>query len=415
MSKLKYIIIILILFFSFNKIVKNIENKKESSLRSQKPETFIVQTILTQYDSIENSILINGKLGANLETIISSQIDGQIKNTFKEMGDIVKKDELLATIDDLEYEARQRQALTEYLQIANKLSIDINNLEKNINDKLININSFNIYEISTVKKAKINVDNIKKNLWRINQLEKNQLTSKQALDDLESKLKIAETELQIAIEEAKNLILTFQNKKAALDITTKKLTDTKIKAPFDGIILKRNVSNGEYVKVGTPIFTILQINPIKFLASVSENYANDISIGKKIIVFIDSLNETYEAYISRISPISNIETHSFDIEALIENSNYKLKPGYFANAKILINQNKSAILLPNDALYSYAGINKVFVIKNNRCYERKIKIGKRFVDKFEVSEGLFINELVAVSNVSKLYDNANVKIENEKK
>lgn|GEM_PF-2839081 len=382
--------------------LKDAEKKKSASgkARNVQDTQVMVKTVPVLIDTVETIVEINGRLFSELETTVSSEVDGVVELTMKEMGDTIGEKEMLVKIKDVEYEIKYRQANFDYMQTLTKLSIDTSS---------VNVNSVNIENISSVKKARANYDNLRSSFWRVTELRKNDLTSKQLLEDTESKLKAAEADLQFAREDAKTLLLTLQTKNAALDLAKKKLGDTKVVAPYAGFIQKRLVSSGEYVKVGTPLYTMIKINPIRFIGGIPENYISDITIGKIVEVTVDAANGTYTGKITKVSPSSTPENHSVDIEVTIENINNVLKPGYFSEARILLNVNPKGLLIPTEALYIFAGVEKVFEIKDGKSFEKKVKLGRRFVDKIEIKSGLTGSEMIAVTNVTKLYDGAVVK------
>ncbi|EKD55763.1 MAG: hypothetical protein ACD_59C00048G0001, partial [uncultured bacterium] len=142
---------------------------------------------------------------------------------------------------------------------------------------------------------------------------------------------------------------------------------------------------------------------------VPESYISEIAPGKTVEVTVDAANGTFIGKITRISPSSTPESHSVDIEVAVANANHALKPGYFAESKIILNVNPAGILIPTEALYMFAGVDKVFTIKDDKAFEKKVKLGRRFVDRIEIKSGLSGDEMVAISNISQLYDGIGVK------
>ena len=383
--------------------MKEAEKKKTSNSgrnRRGADSEMIVKTTPVIRDTVETIIEINGRLFSELETIVSSEVDGVVEKTAKEMGDITHEKEILVKIKDVEYEIKNRQAHFDYMQTLTKLSVDTSS---------VNVNTVNLENISSVKKARANYDNLKASFWRIAELRKNELTSKQLQDDIESKLKAAEADLQFAREEAKTQVLSLQAKNAALDLSKKKLDDTRVLSPYTGIIQKRLVSVGEFVKIGTPLYSVIKNNPIKFSGGIPESYISDIAIGMTVEVKVDAVKGTFSGKVIRISPSSTPENHSVDIEVEIANPDFILKPGYFAEAKIILNVNPAGILIPIEALYIFAGVEKVFIVKDDKAFEKKVKLGRRYVDRVEIKNGLIGDENIAISNVSKLYDGVKVK------
>lgn len=388
--------------------LKNAEKKKSAGGRNQKngAAEVIVKTVPVIIDTVETIIDINGRLFSDLETTVSAEVDGVVESTAKEMGESISSGEMLVKIKDIEYEIKYRQANLDYMQALTKLSIETSS---------VNVNTVNIENISSVKKARANYENVKSSSWRIAELRKNDLTSKQLQDDIESKLKAAEADLQYARDDAKTQVLSLQGKNAALDLAKKKLADTRVLAPYAGIVQKRLVSAGEYVRVGTPLYSIIKNNPIKFIGGIPENYVSEIATGKSVEVTVDAAKGTFAGKITRISPSSTPENHSVDIEVSIENAGGVLKPGYFAESKIILDVNPGGIIIPTEALYIFAGVEKVFAVKDNVVQERKIKIGRRYVDRIEVKSGLKGDEMVAVSNISQLYEGVRIKKPEEAK
>lgn len=383
--------------------MKEAEKKKTSNSgrnRRGADSEMIVKTTPVIRDTVETIIEINGRLFSELETIVSSEVDGVVEKTAKEMGDITHEKEILVKIKDVEYEIKYRQAHFDYMQTLTKLSVDTSS---------VNVDTVNLENISSVKKARANYDNLKASFWRIAELRKNELTSKQLQDDTESKLKAAEADLQFAREEAKTQVLSLQAKNAALDLSKKKLDDTRVVSPYTGIIQKRLVSVGEFVKIGTPLYSVIKNNPIKFSGGIPESYISDIAVGMTVEVKVDAVKGTFSGKVIRISPSSTPENHSVDIEVEIANPDFILKPGYFAEAKIILNVNPAGILIPIEALYIFAGVEKVFVVKDDKAFEKKVKLGRRYVDRVEIKNGLIGDENIAISNVSKLYDGVKVK------
>lgn len=400
-SALKYLVIIIcgyLIVFGINKISEN--KKKSQSAKVVQSDIIPVKKITLLPERIENIIEINGKLIPEYEVTISSEVDGAIEQTFFEMGGKVNAGDVLCKIKDVEYSLKYNQALQEYNQTITKLNISNGALT----------NEVNINNINFVKKAAANYENIKANLWRVNELRKNDLTSKQIQDDLEMKLKSAEADFQSAKEDAKNLISMLSIKKSNVELNLKKLNDTKIIAPFSGYVKKRITTRGEYVKTGMPVYSIVQSDPIKFIGQIPEDRVNNVAAGTTVEVSVEFIKKIFIGKVSRINPVVSNENHSVEIEVEIANNENILKPGFFVSGKIITGVNNEAVAIPNEALMIYAGVTKVFIIRDGKAYAQKVKLGRAFLNKIEIIEGLKGNETLAVSNLTKLFNESKVKI-----
>ena len=120
---------------------------------------------------------------------------------------------------------------------------------------------------------------------------------------------------------------------------------------------------------------------------------------------------SFDGKVSRISPASNRENRSIALEALIDNPDRKLKPGFFANAAIVTRSDEDAVMVPQDALITFAGVTKLFVIADSIAHERQVRTGTRSAEGLiEIVEGLRADEMVATSGLTKLQNGANVTI-----
>jgi membrane fusion protein (multidrug efflux system) len=113
-------------------------------------------------------------------------------------------------------------------------------------------------------------------------------------------------------------------------------------------------------------------------------------------------NQTFPSTITRISPSVDVESRSFTVEASVPNPKGLLKPGFFAKASILTGTQKDVPFVPEEAVASFAGIVKVYVIADGKAEERRVKTGARTDGRVEILEGVKVGETVATSNLSQL-------------
>ncbi|MBP2673399.1 MAG: macA 4, partial [Deltaproteobacteria bacterium] len=98
----------------------------------------------------------------------------------------------------------------------------------------------------------------------------------------------------------------------------------------------------------------------------------------------------------RLSPAIQEQNRTLAVEAEVANPGGRLRPGAFARAEIVVQADRPVVLLPVSAVVSFAGIEKVFGVKDGRSVERKIRTGRRSGDRVEVLEGLAAGETVVV-------------------
>ena len=120
--------------------------------------------------------------------------------------------------------------------------------------------------------------------------------------------------------------------------------------------------------------------------------------------------QVFPGVVQRVSPAVDVQTRSLALEAKVRNSAGLLKPGFFAKGLILIGVNPQAVFVPEEAVYSFVGITKAFVVRDGTAQERQVKTGVRADSLIEVTEGLQPGETVATSGLAQLYQGAKVRV-----
>jgi len=176
--------------------------------------------------------------------------------------------------------------------------------------------------------------------------------------------------------------------------------------------VKRLVSTGEYVRPGTPLFDLVDDDPLKLRGDVPERFAQEIATGQPVQVKVDAYPDVvFDGKLMRVSPAANAENRSITVEAEVPNPERKLKAGFFASANIVTRADDQALVVPETAVITFAGVTKLFVVRDDVVHERHVRVGTRDEHGLvEVIEGLQVDEVVATSGLAKLEDGATVAI-----
>ena len=115
-----------------------------------------------------------------------------------------------------------------------------------------------------------------------------------------------------------------------------------------------------------PILHIMQIDKLKVMANVSEQYYPAVKVGQKVDIAVDIFpGETFEGKVSRINPVLDAQTRTFGVEITIPNANERLRPGMFARTTFSMGERES-VMIPDQALQKQVGSSEryVYVIKD---------------------------------------------------
>ena len=231
------------------------------------------------------------------------------------------------------------------------------------------------------------------------------------IDSRRAQVAAAEAQIQNDLAAVKVAEAAVEQVASGLEMMKKRLQDTEVLAPIGGIVRKRHLSAGETVKEKTPILTLVNLSPLKLRGDVPERFAPEIAVGKPVRVEIEAFpGRTFPGTISRINPAVEIESRAFQIEALVPNPQGLLKPGSFAKGQILTRVDPSVVFIPEVGLVTFAGITKVFMVKDGTVEERRVKVGTRQAGQVEITEGVQRGERIATSGLSQLASGVPVRV-----
>lgn len=212
------------------------------------------------------------------------------------------------------------------------------------------------------------------------------------------------------LNEAQNL---YDNAQIQLEQAEKQLSDATIKSPISGIIISKQVEAGEYINIGSPIATIVDISKLKIKLNVSEANIYQLKLNDKAIITTDVYpGVVFEGKISFISSQGD-DSHNYPVEIVISNSTkYPLKSGTFANVMIKLPVVEEALYIPRESLLGSTTEALVYIAENDKAILKKIIVG-RGNDKFiKVINGLKEGEKVIINGQINLSNNKSIKILN---
>lgn len=189
------------------------------------------------------------------------------------------------------------------------------------------------------------------------------------------------------------------------------ISETELRAPFDGIVGLRLISEGAYATTQTKIVRVIKISPLKVEFSIPERYAGVVSPGFPISFLVDGVTEAYSANVYAVSPKVDENTRTIVVRALYSNKNEELKPGRFVSVRVLLSQIDSAISIPSEAVIPEMEGEKVFIYKNGKAEEVKVNLGLRTESHVQVQEGLHFGDTVLITAILQLRQGLPVKLD----
>ncbi|MBI2081240.1 MAG: efflux RND transporter periplasmic adaptor subunit, partial [candidate division NC10 bacterium] len=221
----------------------------------------------------------------------------------------------------------------------------------------------------------------------------------------------AEAQAESEAQAVQTAAAAVEQARAALGLARKRAADTEVRSPLKGAVKQRLVSAGDGIKEKTPLLVLVATNPLKLQGTVPERFAPEIRVGQPVSVTLDAYpGRAFRGKVSRVSPAVDPQTRTLALEALLENPDGRLKPGFFAKGEVLARTDRDVPFAPEAALYTFVGITKVFVVADGTVQERQVEIGDRVNGWVEIRRGVKPGEVVATANLAALFDGAAVTV-----
>jgi RND family efflux transporter MFP subunit len=219
-------------------------------------------------------------------------------------------------------------------------------------------------------------------------------------DRAEADFRAAESELQAAFEEVAARRAELAERRAELAIARAQLDETRIEAPFDGVVAARLAATGAYLATGAPVAELVRVDPLRLVLQVAERDAGAVRLGQTVRLRLAGVEGERAGAIARIAPALAPDSRMLAVEADLPNPpdpDRELRAGAFADARIVVAPEEDALAVPLEAVVSFAGLDKVFVVRDGVVEERRITLGRRAGDRAEVLAGLEEGEAVVLA------------------
>lgn len=465
MGKLKSLLTIVIVLailggsiFGYMKVSE--KHKEAQKARAGKRDMSVtVQTAKVGRAKLDEVLTFNGDIEAMQSVDLQPKISGRLlrlalaDGTHVEENVIVKKGDLLAEIDDRDLKALQANAVAAKAACNAKLTVAKANV---ISAEAAILNSKAMLEQrnASLKSTKAAEESAKaalaekqREMNRQKNLLAKQATTQQnydqattALDQAqadfqkavantaaaEAQIRSAEADIQQAeanLERYKANVIeaeaSLQQAEASLEQANINLSETKLYAPMDGVVSRKNVDPGAMVSPSTTIVTIKDMATVKVILSVPVNHLPALVPGetKARMRTVSLPGQEIPCTIHKIYPSIDIDTRTAQVEIRIKNmldkfNAYQLKPGMYATVEVLILSKPNVIAIDSALPIRNLARNVVFRVNPDRTAVEGIdvKLGIRFNSMVEVLDGLNEGDEIVIVGQHRLTDGSPIKI-----
>lgn len=274
-------------------------------------------------EDVEETIPYTGNLEPLEKVVISSQVSGLVSKVLVKAGDLVKKGQTLAIIDDSELKQNLLDQEASYLKSKSQLSLEENKLQK-----------------------------------------------QKALYDKGFISKIGYAELENSYKSA---LEAYHQELAKLNIQKQKLAYSNVKAPFNGYIYQKNIELGQFLSTNSNLFAIANLDFLQLIATIPNNEINRIKVGQKATFKVEGESAVYKGYVNRINPVAVNGTSSYEVYINFDNRHAFLKAGQFVKGQIAIGGLNQVSSISTDAIHLTES-PYVLVVVDNKVVAKPINI-----------------------------------------
>lgn len=346
-----------------------------------------VNTINSELRKLTRTVTAPGTLAADEQATLSFKVAGRLDDLKVDLGSRLRKGQTIGQLETADFKVRLQQTEAALQQARVRLGLPAEGTDDRIDTN----------NTALVRQAAALLEEAKLNLERTRQLVQQGIQSKAELDRVESAFKVADSRYQDAVEEVRNRQGVLLQRRSELAIARQQLVETALLAPFDGAIREKRASLGEFLAAGTPVVTIVRMHPLRLRVEIPERDAQGIHPGQSVKVVVEGEDgQETSGRVARLSPAFQEQSRTLIIEAEVENQQGKLRPGSFAKAEIQTTATSDAVMVPATAIVTFAGIQKVFTVKDGKAVEKTVIVG-RHANDWVVVEGLEADMPVIVS------------------
>lgn len=360
--------------------------------------------------STQAGVIASGKIAAAEEIQVVSKVSGKAATVNVNEGSVVKKGDVLVTLEAADYQQQIAQA-----QAA------IAGAQAKLRDTKAGARTEQLQQLaSTVEQAKASLDVAQSNYTRMKALFDSGALSQAELEKTSLDLEKARTGLQqaqAAYDLAKagptsDTVAALQAEvsrlNSSLELAKSSYDNTIVRAPISGIVAKRNLDPGEMAAAGTPLLVLVNMNDVKVEASVPQEQINSVKVGSTVDVKVSSLGgKVLQGKVEFVSPISDANSSSFPIKVRIPNPDGSLRAGMVAEV-MLQGQAEAGTKVPTTAVLDKDGKHYIYTVSGDVVHQVEVSVSSASGDWTTVTSGVNDNDQVVLNPTDKLSEGTKV-------
>lgn len=324
---------------------------------------------------------LDATLEASARTVVSSEVGGRVTQVHVDLGDRVTSGQTLATLDSESLQqavdvASARLAMARAEQDGAEVLSDRADRERT--------HTFNLHSKGA--------------------------TSDRALEDAQVEAKSRKVAFDVAKAEVRAAQAALSAARTELSHST--LTATWTDGSDERVVAERHLEAGSFVTSNTPAFTVVSLDPLRAVLTVTESDYSRLQIGQPVVLRSGAWpGEVFPAEVARLAPVFSTSTRQARVELEVPNPDHRLKPGQFVRAEVELGRSDNATMVPVDAVVKREGHDALFVLQEEDSTVRLVPVERGITDGGHVEvHGEGVSGQVVVLGQQLLGDGSVVKV-----
>ena len=375
------------------------EQEKAEAASTKAPEPLAVQTMTAQTRKIDKTISVTGALHPDETVSVSSEVPGRVTAVHVDFGQSVRKGQIVAELDKQELSLALERSRAALAQALARLGLNADQEDARPEST------------PSIRQAIAQMEDARSKFENASRLVKTGDISQERFTEVQKAYQARQAGLEAARDEARTLIASVQALRAEVKLAQKRLNDATVRAPFDGSVSEKLVAPGQYLKENTPILTLVKSSPVRLRVEVPESAAGAVRVGSTLTFTTDAApGIEFNAVVRELNPALDAKSRTLMAEARMSSNDSRLRPGMFVQVQMVLSRGNDAVFVPKQAVYTVAGLTKMFVVREGKALERRIAPGQEIDGWIEVPrDAVNPGDQVAISSLTQLVEGAPVR------
>jgi membrane fusion protein (multidrug efflux system) len=350
---------------------------------------------------MEQSISVTGTLLPDETVTVSAEVPGRIAAIRADFGQTVRRGDALVELDRVEYDLAVERALGALNQSLARLGLPA------YNGTIAPPES-----TPAVRQATAQLEDARFKFDSAAKLVKSGDIAQDRFHETEKAYRARQAAVDAARDELRTQWMSVTALEADYKLALKRRNDTVVRAPFDGVVGEKLISAGQYVKDNVGILRVVKVHPMRLRIEVPETAANTVRPGTALQFITDAApGAQFNAAVRELNPTLDSRNRTLTAEARMSGADPRLRPGMFVQVRLITDPTARIMTVPRQALYSVAGITKLFLIENGIVRQVTFVPGSEAGGWVEVPGGVVPEGArVAVSELGTLTNGMKVRL-----